>query len=185
MSRYLGPKKKLILRLGLLNGFNNSLKYLKKKKEKKKPSFFLNKIYSQVLIKFQKIRHLYGLTRTQLEKIIKKPQLILYKFLEQRLDCMLFRLGFANTIATARQLISHKHIYVNGVPVTFPSYSCKKNDIIFTSKTSFFHLNLIKTVEEVQQQKFSQLKSSKIFESEGSTNILGTLKRIKLQANFK
>ena len=54
----------------------------------------------------------------------------LLRFLEARLDNTVFRMGFAATRRQARQLVSHRHIAVNGVLVNIPSYEVKPGDII-------------------------------------------------------
>ena len=53
---------------------------------------------------------------------------ILLQLLEMRLDNLVFRLGLAPTIAAARQLVSHGHITVNGLPVSIASYQCQPGD---------------------------------------------------------
>jgi small subunit ribosomal protein S4 len=55
---------------------------------------------------------------------------LLLQFLERRLDNVVFRLGIAPSRRAARQLVSHKHITVNGQIVNIPSYFCKPGDII-------------------------------------------------------
>ena len=54
----------------------------------------------------------------------------LMKFLEARLDNTVFRLGFARTRRQARQLVTHKHVVVNGIVVNIPSYTLRPGDII-------------------------------------------------------
>jgi small subunit ribosomal protein S4 len=66
--------------------------------------------------------------------------LILLQLLEMRLDTLCFTLGFAKSIAQARQLVNHGHITVNKKVVSIPSFQCRLNDIISikdksTSKT--------------------------------------------------
>ena len=56
--------------------------------------------------------------------------LILLQLLEMRLDTLCFTLGFAKTIAQARQLVNHGHITVNKKVVSIPSFQCRLNDII-------------------------------------------------------
>ena len=56
--------------------------------------------------------------------------LILLQLLEMRLDTLCFTLGFAPTIANARQLVNHGHITVNGKIIDIPSFQCRLNDII-------------------------------------------------------
>lgn len=55
---------------------------------------------------------------------------ILLQLLESRLDNTVFRMGFAKTRRQARQLVSHKHIVVNGGVLNIPSYLVKPNDVI-------------------------------------------------------
>jgi small subunit ribosomal protein S4 len=47
-----------------------------------------------------------------------------------RLDNIIFRLGMASTIASARQIVTHKHILINGSCVSIPSYQCQPGDVI-------------------------------------------------------
>jgi small subunit ribosomal protein S4 len=56
--------------------------------------------------------------------------LILLQLLEMRVDTLCFTLGFANSIAQARQLVNHGHITVNNKVVSIPSFQCRINDII-------------------------------------------------------
>ena len=69
---------------------------------------------------------------------------VLLQLLEMRLDNILFRFGFAPTIASARQAIRHGHILVNEKKATIPSYQCQSQDIILISpkKRSQSLLNL-------------------------------------------
>ena len=55
---------------------------------------------------------------------------VLLQLLESRLDNVVYRLGFAPTRAAARQLVSHKHIVVNGSVVNIPSYQVKAGDVV-------------------------------------------------------
>src|SRR5699024_1922573 len=55
---------------------------------------------------------------------------ILLQFLESRLDNSVYRLGFARTRRQARQLVSHKHIVVNGQVVNIPSYQLRPGDVV-------------------------------------------------------
>ncbi len=85
----------------------------------------------------QKIRFHYGLREEQLIRIVKKAKKSqknwcdsLINLLERRLDNVIFRAGFAQSIAAANQLISHGHILVNGKKVNIRSYTLKINDRI-------------------------------------------------------
>ena len=61
---------------------------------------------------------------------------ILLQLLESRLDNVVYRLGFARTRAAARQLVSHKHIVVNGSVVNIPSYQVKPGDVVAVREKS-------------------------------------------------
>jgi len=92
----------------------------------------------------QKLKFNYGLTESQLYRYVKEARrrqgvtgLILLQLLEMRLDTICFNLGFASTIAGARQLVNHGHILVNGERVNIPSFQCQINDVIgIKQKTS-------------------------------------------------
>ena len=56
--------------------------------------------------------------------------LVLLELLESRLDTVVFRLGYAQTISSARQLINHKHVLINNKIISIPSFICKPNDKI-------------------------------------------------------
>lgn len=85
----------------------------------------------------QKLRFIFGITEGQLKKYFlaaskKKGNtaIFLSRFLEQRLDNIIYRLGFAPTRLSARQLVVHGHILVNNKKVTIPSYRVNLNDTI-------------------------------------------------------
>ena len=92
----------------------------------------------------QKLKFIFGLSNKQLKNYFRKgvkktgnTALFLSQFLEQRLDNIIYRLGFALTRAAARQLTNHKHIKVNGKTVNIPSCQVKINDIIsFANETT-------------------------------------------------
>ena len=99
--------------------------------------------YAVRLKEKQKLRFNYGITERQLIKYVREARKrkgstgeILLQILEMRLDNTLFRLGFARTIAAARQLISHGHISINAQRINIPSYLCKINDVISVNENS-------------------------------------------------
>ncbi len=105
----------------------------------------------------QKLRFNYGISERQLISYVREARRrkgstgeILLQLLEMRLDNIVFRLGFAPTIAGARQLISHGHIFINKQRINIPSYICKINDLI--SVTSNSHELVKKSVERSQSQ---------------------------------
>ncbi len=97
--------------------------------------------YGEQLREKQKVRVSYGLSEKQFESYVTRstalkkeetatPILRLYRELESRLDNVVFRSGFANTRALARQLVSHGHIIVNGRRLNIASYKVKEGDVV-------------------------------------------------------
>ena len=147
MSRYRGPKLKISRRLGVLPG-------LTKKKSKKinRPGKDGNanadagkKLteYGVRLEEKQKLKFNYGLTENQLYRYVKEARrrqgvtgLILLQLLEMRLDTICYTLGYAKSIAQARQLVIHGHITVNKKRVNIPSFQCRLNDVISVKEKS-------------------------------------------------
>lgn len=85
----------------------------------------------------QKLRFLFGLTETQLNKYFKKASfkkgntaLYVGQFLEKRLDNIVYRLGFTPTRAAARQIVRHGHIAVNDKKLSIPSYQVRTGEMI-------------------------------------------------------
>jgi len=119
----------------------------------------------------QKLKFNYGLTESQLFRYVKEARrrkgvtgLILLQLLEMRLDTLCFTLGFAKTIAQARQLVNHGHITVNNKTVSIPSFQCQINDVIgikpkATSKNLVEgNLQTIKQVDLPTHLKFDKSK---------------------------
>nr|AER51120.1 rps4 [Fossombronia texana] len=137
MSRYRGPRAKMIRRLGVLPGLTDRII---EPKSGYTSQLVSNKKMSQYRIRLeekQKLRFHYGLTERQLLKYVRVARKakgstgqILLQLLEMRLDNIIFRLGMAPTIPGARQLVNHKHILVDDDTVNIPSYSCKPGDVI-------------------------------------------------------
>jgi len=141
MSRYRGPKLKISRRLGALPGLTT-----KKSKKINRPGKDGNanadtgkKLteYGVRLEEKQKLKFNYGLTENQLYRYIKEARrrqgvtgLILLQLLEMRLDTICFTLGYAKSMAQARQLVNHGHIIVNKKVVNIPSFQCRLDDII-------------------------------------------------------
>lgn len=141
MSRYRGPRLKIIRRLGELPGFTK--KTTTKETLSRQYSGNKKKLsqYAIRLQEKQKLRFNYGLTESQLIKYVKAARKtkgatgeVLLQLLEMRLDNIIFRFGITPTIASARQLISHGHIVVNNQKVTIPSYQCEIKDVISVSQ---------------------------------------------------
>jgi small subunit ribosomal protein S4 len=134
MARYTGPRLRIVRRLG------TDLPGLTRKIADRRPyppgqhgqgrqrfSEFKKQLYAK-----QKLRYNYGIGEQQLRNLFVEAQrsrepagLMLLSLLEQRLDNVVFRAGFAATIPAARQLIVHGHIVVDGKKVDRPSYRPK------------------------------------------------------------
>ena len=80
--------------------------------------------YGRQLQEKQKVQFSYGLNNRQMRKLFrgKKETEKIMKFLEKRLDNIVFRLGFADSRSIGRQFISHGHFLVDGKKVSIPSY---------------------------------------------------------------
>ena len=140
MARYTGPKTRVCRTFGepiLGNG-----KYLGKNsnppgqhgptRRRKQPSE-----YALQLREKQKAKYTYGVLERQFSKTFVEASRTkgatgenLIKLLEARLDNTVFRLGIAPSRPAARQLVSHKHVTVNGEVVNIPSFQLKPGDLI-------------------------------------------------------
>lgn len=140
MARYTGPRSKIARRFG--EPIFGADKVLERKnyppgqhglaKKRAKVSE-----YATQLMEKQKVKYMYGLLERQFKNLFLKASQLpgitgdnLLKLLESRLDNVVYRLGIAPTRAAARQLVSHKHITVNGKIVNIPSYMLKPGDIV-------------------------------------------------------
>lgn len=139
MARYTGPKAKISRKFG--EPIFGSSKAAQKKAyppgqhgrgRRKKQSE-----YAIQLAEKQKAKYTYGVLERQFANVFDRASRksgitgeILLQLLEARLDNTVYRLGISPTRRGARQLVSHKHITVNGEVVNIPSYSLKPSDII-------------------------------------------------------
>lgn len=145
MSRYRGPRLKLVRRLGELPGLTSKRpsrtsppgQHGGNSKPPKKSQ------YRMRLEEKQKLRYNYGVTEKQLLRYMQRARRAkgssgenLLQLLEMRLDNIVFRLGMAPTILAARQLVNHGHIVVNNQRVNIPSYQCSPKDIITVSSSA-------------------------------------------------
>lgn len=140
MARYTGPRDKVSRRFGVaLFGSSKALErrpfppgqHGMRAGRKKKSE------YGNMLAEKQKLRFQYGVLEGQFRKYYEEAARrrgvtgeILLQLLELRLDNIVYRLGFANTRAGARQLVSHGHIMVNGKRVNVASYACRPGDVV-------------------------------------------------------
>jgi small subunit ribosomal protein S4 len=137
MSRYRGPRLRVVRRLGELPGLTRksprkSYPPGQHGQARKKRSEYAIRLEEK-----QKLRYNYGVTEKQLVRYVRKARRAtgstgqsLLQQLEMRLDNTVFRLGMAGTIPAARQLVNHGHITVNGTVVNIASYQCRPGDVI-------------------------------------------------------
>jgi small subunit ribosomal protein S4 len=135
MARYRGPKTKIARKFSeAIFGFDKS--YERKNyppgqhgvnKNRKKTSE-----YGTQLKEKQKVKYTYGVLERQFANLFDKAHRshgitgeVLLQLLESRLDNVVYRLGIAPSRAAARQLVTHRHIVVNGEPVNIPSFHVK------------------------------------------------------------
>lgn len=146
MARYTGPKSKIARR------FREPIfgpdKVLERKQygpgmhgpNKRRPK---KSEYSVQLAEKQKAKYTYGILERQFSNMFKKASAkqgitgeILLQLCESRLDNTVYRLGIAPTRRGARQLVSHRHVTVNGSTVNIPSYSLRPGDVIAVREKS-------------------------------------------------
>lgn len=99
--------------------------------------------YAVQLMEKQKVKYTYGVLEKQFSNLFKKASARegitgtnLLQLLEARLDNAVYRLGIAPTRSGARQLVSHRHITVNGSVVNIPSYTLKAGDVVAVREKS-------------------------------------------------
>lgn len=140
MARYIGPKSKIARKFS--DPIYGPDKYLEKKnfppgqhganRKRRKQSE-----YGIQLQEKQKAKYTYGMLERQFRNVFKQASRKkgitgenLLQLIEARLDNVVFRFGIAPTRSGARQLVSHRHVTVNGEVVNIPSFSVKEGDVI-------------------------------------------------------
>jgi len=171
MARYIGPKSKIARRFG--ESIYGPDKQLEKKsyppgqhgqtKRRKKQSE-----YGIQLQEKQKAKYTYGILEKQFRNVFHKASRRkgitgenLLALIESRLDNTVFRLGIANTRAGARQLVSHRHITVNGKVANIASYALTPGDIVSVREKS-------KNLEVITESLASNRKSYSWLEWDGA-----------------
>nr|YP_009992432.1 ribosomal protein S4 [Angiopteris yunnanensis]YP_010576344.1 ribosomal protein S4 [Angiopteris fokiensis]QNN90617.1 ribosomal protein S4 [Angiopteris yunnanensis]UZN43885.1 ribosomal protein S4 [Angiopteris fokiensis] len=194
MSRYRGPRLRLIRRLKDLPGLTN--KTLKSKKAQIAIDQSASKKISQYCIRLeakQRLRFNHGLTERQLLKYVRiagkakgSTGQVLLQLLEMRLDNILFRLGMSPTIPAARQLVNHRHILVNNRLVDIPSYRCKPKDIISVRDQTNSQILVKKNLESLNKDQIPEhltLSSLEDNKPQGFVNRIVTRDSIGLDIN--
>ncbi len=141
MAKYNGPKGKIVRKFGE-NIFGNP-KYDRLLSKKPYPpgqhGMKRRKLsdYALQLKEKQKVKYMYGMLERQFRRFFLKAERMkgvtgenLLQLLESRLDNTVYRLGFAQSRAQARQMVLHRHIMVNGKIVNIPSFILKPGDVI-------------------------------------------------------
>ena len=146
MARYTGPKTKIARKFGEAI-FGDDKSFEKKnyppgqhgnnRRRGKKSEYAIQ------LMEKQKAKYTYGILERQFRNMFKKATAssgitgeVLLQLCESRLDNVVFRMGLSNSRRGARQLVSHRHITVNGNIVNIPSYSLRPGDIVAVREKS-------------------------------------------------
>ncbi|NKI28366.1 small subunit ribosomal protein S4 [Arenibacter nanhaiticus] len=140
MARYTGPKTKIARKFGEAI-FGDDKSFEKRNyppgqhgnaKRRGKQSE-----YAIQLMEKQKAKYTYGILEKQFRNIFAKANSskavtgeVLLQLCESRLDNVVYRMGLSNSRSGARQLVSHRHITVNGELVNIPSYTLKAGDVV-------------------------------------------------------
>lgn len=140
MARYTGPKSKIARKFGEpIYGPDKALERRNYPSGQHGMARRRRKIseYGVQLKEKQKAKYTYGLLEKQFRNLFEKAESsggvtgeVLLQLLECRLDNTVYRLGIAPTRAAARQLVSHRHITVNGVVCNIPSAHIRPGDIV-------------------------------------------------------
>jgi small subunit ribosomal protein S4 len=164
MARYTGPKTKIARKFGeAIYGDDKAFEkrnyppgqHGNTRRRGKKSEYAIQ------LMEKQKAKYTYGVLEKQFRNMFKKATAaqgitgeVLLQYCESRLDNVVFRMGIAPTRSAARQLVSHRHITVNGEKVNIPSYQLKAGDVVAVREKS-------KSLEAIQN---SLSNSSAVYE---------------------
>lgn len=164
MARYIGPKTKIARKFGqAIYGDDKAFEkrnyppgqHGANKRRGKKSE------YAVQLMEKQKAKYTYGVLERQFRNMFKKATAakgitgeVLLQLCESRLDNVVYRMGIAPTRSAARQLVSHRHITVNGEKVNIPSYQVKAGDVVAVREKS-------KSLEAIQN---SLSNASQVYE---------------------
>ena len=167
MARYTGPKSKISRKYG--EPIFGDTKALEKKphppgqhgrgRRRKKSE------YAVQLAEKQKAKFLYGILERQFRNMFKKASRKegitgenLLQLLEARLDNIVYRLGVAPTRRSARQLVTHKHITVNGNVVNIPSFTVKEGDLVGVRERSKSLVAISESLSSKTSNKYKWLE---------------------------
>jgi len=192
MARYTGPRTRISRRFGI--PIFGPDKYLERRnygpgvhgpKSRRKLTD-----YGLGLMEKQKLRYYYGLLERQFrgvyERALRRRGVTgeqMLQILETRLDNVVFHLGFANTRAAARQMVSHGHITVNGRKVNVPSYCLKVNDTIAAKNSNVSRQLATKNLETATSRSVPDWLSMNKEEFKGTVMRIPTRDEIQPIAN--
>jgi small subunit ribosomal protein S4 len=166
MSRYRGPVEKLERRLGVDLGLKGERRLAGKSALEKRPyapgqhGQRRTKIseYGLQLREKQKAKFMYGVGEKQFRSLFKEANRregntgsLLIQLLEQRLDNVVYRMGFATTRAAARQFVNHGHVLVDGKRVDIPSYRVQAGQKIEIREKSKANTQILRAMELTNQ----------------------------------
>ncbi len=166
MARYRGPVEKLERRLGVNLGLKGERRLAGKSALEKRPyppgqhGQRRTKLseYGEQLQEKQKAKFMYGVSEKQFRALFKEANrkdgntgAILIQLLEQRLDNVVYRMGFATTRRFARQLVNHGHILVDGKRVDIPSFRVKAGQKIEIKEKSKTNPQIVRAMELTNQ----------------------------------
>jgi small subunit ribosomal protein S4 len=192
MARYTGPKSKIARKFReAIYGPDKALERknyppgqhgLSKKRGKQSE-------YAIQLMEKQKAKYIYGVLEKQFENLFDKAHRKhgitgenLLKFLEARLDNTVYRLGIAGSRRAARQLVSHKHVLVNGDIVNIPSYTLRPGDVVSVREKSKALESINEAVATTRVAKYTWLS----FDSAAmSGTFLSMPERVDIPENIK
>ncbi len=166
MARYRGPVEKLERRLGVDLGLKGERRLAGKSALEKRPyppgqhGQRRTKLseYGEQLQEKQKAKFMYGVSEKQFRALFAEANrkegntgAILIQLLEQRLDNVVYRMGFATTRRFARQLVNHGHILVDGKRVDIPSFRVKAGQKIEVKEKSKSNPQVVRAMELTNQ----------------------------------
>ncbi len=168
MARYTGPKSKIARKFReAIYGPDKALErknyppgqHGQSKKRSKQSE------YAVQLMEKQKAKYIYGVLEKQFANLFDKAHRKhgitgenLLKFLEARLDNTVYRLGIANSRRAARQIVSHKHVTVNGEVVNIPSYALKPGDVVAVREKSKSLEAITTSIAQTKVAKYNWLE---------------------------
>ncbi len=166
MARYRGPVEKLERRLGVSLALKGERRLAGKSALDKRPyapgqhGQKRGKIseYGMQLREKQKAKFMYGVSEKQFRKLFAEAARVdgntgenLIKIIEQRLDNVVYRMGFATTRRFARQLVTHGHILVDGKKVNIPSFKVKVGQKIEIREKSKTNPQIVRAIDLTAQ----------------------------------